>query len=460
MRLKSALFLMTCIFLGSFLSYLGMGCAQIGAPTGGTKDTLAPRLMKAIPTENKVQFKGNKIVFTFDEYIDLQEVQSNVLVSPLTKFNPQIDAKLKTVTVKFKDSLLPNTTYSINFGDAIKDVNEGNPFKNFTYVFSTGNYIDSFGLKGKIVMAETGLPDSSMVAMLYKNLADSAVKKLKPDYIARLKGDGSFAFRNLPAGQFNLFALKDGDGSKNYNNKEEVFAFNNQSININSNNAAVSLFAFSEIKPTVKAPLIANTEKKLKYSTPIINGRQDLLSNLQLSFNKSLKIFDTSKIILTDTNHNRLATVLTIDSTRKIVSLATNWKEDSYYLLIIPKEAVADSNNTPLAKTDSLLFGTKRESDYGNVIFRFSNIDFAKKPVLQFVSGEEITNSYPLTTLEWSSKLFIPGEYEIRILLDDNGNGKWDGGNYDKKRQPEKVIPIKQKISIRPNFDNEKEISL
>jgi hypothetical protein len=107
-----------------------------------------------------------------------------------------------------------------------------------------------------------------------------------------------------------------------------------------------------------------------------------------------------------------------------------------------------------------LLFGTKRESDYGSILFRFNNIDFAKKPVLQFVVGEEITNSYPLSSAEWSRKLFLPGEYEIRILLDENGNGKWDGGSYDKKHQPETVIPIKQKISIRPNFDNEKEISL
>ncbi len=460
MRLKSALFLMTIICLGTFISYLGMGCAQIGAPTGGTKDTLAPRLIKAVPAENNLQFKGNKITFSFDEYVELLEVQANVLVSPLTKYNPQIDAKLKTVTVKFKDSLLPNTTYSINFGDAIRDVNEGNPFKNFTYVFSTGNQIDSLGLNGKIVVAETGIADSTMVAMLYKNLQDSAVKKLKPDYIARLKGDGSFSFRNLPAGEFNLFALKDGDGSKNYNNKEELFAFSNKTITINNNTAAVSLFAYTELKPTVKAPVVANTEKKLKYTTPITNGRQDILTNLQLSFNKPLKTFDTSKIILTDTNHIRLNAVLTLDSTRKIVSLSTNWKEDSYYLLIIPKDAVADSNKLSLAKTDSLLFSTKRESDYGNVIIRFTNIDFTKKPVLQFVSGDEITNSYPLTTAEWSQKLFLPGEYDIRILLDENGNGKWDGGSYDKKRQPEKVIPVKQKISIRPNFDNEKEISL
>jgi hypothetical protein len=123
------------VSLGIALADMGMGCAQMGAPTGGTKDTLPPRLVKALPEENKVQFIGNKIVFSFDEYIDLQDVPANVLVSPLTKINPQIEAKLKTVTVKFKDSLLPSTTYSINFGDAIKDVNEGNPFKNFTYIF-------------------------------------------------------------------------------------------------------------------------------------------------------------------------------------------------------------------------------------------------------------------------------------------------------------------------------------
>ena len=131
-------------------------------PTGGPKDSIPPRLVSASPTLNSTNVKGNKITLTFNEYIDLKEAQTNVLISPLPKKQPSIDFKLKTVTVKLKDTLLPNTTYSINFGNAIVDNNEGNPLKDFTYVFSTGNQIDSFTLSGKVILAETGKYDSTI----------------------------------------------------------------------------------------------------------------------------------------------------------------------------------------------------------------------------------------------------------------------------------------------------------
>jgi hypothetical protein len=124
----------------------GPGCANIIPPQGGPKDSIAPVLMKANPENSARNFTGNKINFTFDEFVELQNVQENLLVSPLPKTNPSVDYKLNTVSVKIKDSLEANTTYILNFGDAIKDVNEGNVMKGFTYVFSTGRYIDSLEL--------------------------------------------------------------------------------------------------------------------------------------------------------------------------------------------------------------------------------------------------------------------------------------------------------------------------
>ena len=461
MRFQRILYFLLVLSSVYLLSTTGSGCAQIGAPTGGAKDTLAPKLIKANPGERTTNFTGNKITFTFNEYVEIQDVQNNVLVSPLTKNNPQIDYKLTTVTVKFKDSLKPNTTYSINFGNAIKDLNEGNPFSNFTYIFSTGNSIDSLSLQGKIIMAETGKPDSTVGVMLYRNTTDSAVKKLRPDYIARVKGDGSFMFSNLPAGNFNLYALKDGDGSKTYNSKKEIFGFNEKEIIVNTSTAPVTLYAYAEEKEKPAAVATPATEKKLKYTTAITNNRQDLLSTLDLIFNKPLKTFEATRFSLTDTNYKPIpALLLTIDSTRKIISLRTKWAEDNNYILVINKDGVTDSADTHLAKSDTLKFITKKESDYGNITLRFSNINLNKKPVIQFVQGEEVKQSFPLVSKEWNAKLFAPGEYELRILYDENGNGKWDAGSYEKKKQPEKVTAITQKISIRPNFDNEKEITL
>ncbi|HSN61141.1 MAG TPA: Ig-like domain-containing protein, partial [Ferruginibacter sp.] len=201
------------LFIALYISVtFNSGCAQIGAPTGGVKDTLAPLLVRATPELRKLNFEGNRITLTFNEYVEVLEAQANVLVSPLQKTNPTINYSLKTVTIKLRDSLLPNTTYSIQFGNAIKDINEGNVFPNFTYVFSTGNTIDSLSLKGKVLLAETGLADSTINVLLFRNTNDTAVQKLKPDYMARLKGDGSFIFNNLRAVNFKVYALKDGDG--------------------------------------------------------------------------------------------------------------------------------------------------------------------------------------------------------------------------------------------------------
>ena len=130
------------------------------------------------------------------------------------------------------------------------------------------------------------------------------------------------------------------------------------------------------------------------------------------------------------------------------------------YRLIIDPTALADSSGNSIAKTDTLRFTTKKESDYGNLVLRFSNLDLTKHPVLQFVQGEELKGSYAITTNEWSKKLFSPGEYDIRILYDTNNNGKWDAGNYSKKIQPERVISLPQKLSVRANWDNERDIKL
>jgi len=458
-------FLYTILFFSVIygLAVSNAGCAQIGMPTGGPKDSIPPRLVSASPKLNSTNVTGNKITLTFNEYIDLKEIQSNVLISPFPKKNPAIDFKLKTVTVKLKDSLLPNTTYSINFGNAIVDNNEGNPFKDFTYVFSTGNNLDSLMFSGKVLIAETGRVDSTLMAFLYRNADDSAVQKRKPDYMTKINGDGSFHFKNLPAGKFNIYALKDGDGGKTYNSKKELFAFADSAIIISENTEPVLLYASALEKESRAAPTAkpAGPDKKLKYNLITGSPFQDLLNPFELDFNKPLKKFDPSKIILTDTNYKPIpATTWSIDSSRTKIFLTNKWQEDMQYRLILDSTAISDSTDKSIAKTDTLRFLTKKEADYGNVVLRFSNLDLAKRPVLQFILGEEVKESYSLSSAEWSKKLMLPGEYEIRILFDDNNNGKWDHGDYSKKLQPEKAISLTQKLGVRANWDNERDIKL
>jgi len=403
------------------------------------------------------------ITLTFDEYIDMQELSTNILISPVQKANPSISFNRRTVTIKIKDTLQPNTTYSINFGNAIRDINESNILPGFTYIFSTGNTIDSLTLSGKALLAETGLTDSTLFAMLYRDAADSAVQKRKPDYITKLKGDGSFLFENLPPGNFKLYALKDGDGGKTYNSKTELFAFADTSITLPLDLPAPVLYAYEEQKPIpARAPVLKPVkEKRLRYTTNLASQSQDLLLPLELSFNNSLKVFEMQKIILSDTNYTRsFPAIVTVDSTRKKIIIQNSWSAGNAYALILPMELLTDTAGNTLPKTDTLRFTAKNNSDYGNLLLRFKNADFDKHPVLQFTDGTTIKFSYPLLTAEWSNKLIPPGDYELRILFDDNNNGKWDPGNYSKKLQPEKAITLPQKISVRADWDNERDIVL
>lgn len=461
MRLSYIFSTLLTISLIYILSVAGSGCAQIGAISGGDKDTLAPVLVASSPRQPAVNITGSRITLTFDEYVDVQELQSNLIVSPYPKKMPEIVVRLKTISIKLKDSLLANTTYALQFGNAIRDVNEANPVKDFTYVFSTGNTIDSMQFSGKLIMAETGKPDSTLIIMLYRNATDSSVQKLKPTYITNVKGDGSFSFSYLPAEKFEVYALKDGDGGKTYNSKTEIFAFADSAVQVSENTSPVLLYAYAEEKkdrPAAKTPVQKQTAKRLRYAAFSPGQRQDLRSDLTLNFSNKLKSVDSANIILTDTNYNVIPFSYTIDSNLLIVK--TKWAEEFDYRLIITKGAVTDIADSSVTKTDTIRFQTKSAADYGNVVLRFNKLDSASSLVIQFVQDEIIKESFPLTAKEWSYKLFPPGEYEIRILYDANKNGKWDPGSYSKKRQPEKVIALPKKFSVKENWDNESEINL
>lgn len=462
MKISSNYFLF--IFFASFiaLSFITGGCAQIGTPNGGIKDSLPPVLIRATPAENARNVKTNKITLEFNEYIDVQEIANNILVSPAQNKFPVIIANPRSVVVRFRDSMLPNTTYHINFGNAIRDINENNIAKDFSYTFSTGNTIDSLNLFGKVTLAENGTVDSNMIVMLYRNQVDTAVQKFKPDYIAKVKSNGSFSFTNLPAETFKIYALRDKDGSKTYNGKAELFAFNPQPVNPAAAKDSIELLAFADEKEAdqklpAKKPELA---KKLSYTTTAF-PRQDLLNPAVLTFNNPLKEVDTAGIYITDTLYNKLTGVrYKLDSTFHKLSLNYNWQPETNLRLIVEKDAVADSAGTELLKTDTVRFTTMQKEDYAALILRFTGLDLSLNPTLQFVEGDNVKMSYPLTGNQWSSSLFPPGEYSVRILYDTDKNGIWTTGNYLKKQQPEVVVALPQKLSVRANWDNEREINL
>src|SRR5450755_338131 len=201
------IFFLVCL---AFTRYpLITGCANIVPPTGGPRDSLPPVLLIADPKMQALHVNGNKIILTFDEYIDLKEIRNNLIVSPVPKVMPTVTSHLKVINIEMRDTLQPNTTYALNFGKAVTDVNEGNVLKNFTYVFSTGDYLDSLKYSGRVIMANNGKPDSTLIVMLHTQLDDSAVEKERPRYIARLDSSGNFTFANIKPDIYRLYALND-----------------------------------------------------------------------------------------------------------------------------------------------------------------------------------------------------------------------------------------------------------
>ena len=196
-------------------------CARRGTPSGGPKDIWPPVLLKAEPKNLSTNFTTKTIKLYFDEYIKLEDVQNQLIVSPPLKYIPDIKPQGgtgKTIEITFKDTLTPNTTYTINFGQSIVDNNEGNPNSFLTYVFSTGDYIDSLTLKGAVKDAFKRKAEEFISVMLYEidtAYTDSTIYKYPPNYITNtLDSLPVFELKNLKAGKYKLFAVK--DEGKNY----------------------------------------------------------------------------------------------------------------------------------------------------------------------------------------------------------------------------------------------------
>jgi hypothetical protein len=454
---------MNKIYLILALAVLLVSCGQQVAPTGGPKDSIPPKLVMAIPEVNAKNFKSDRITLYFDEYITLESPFEKITYSPIPKLNPNADGKLRTITIKIKDTLEPNTTYSIDFGESIKDVNEGNILKNFNYAFSTGEYIDSAFFTGQVFLAETGSIDSTMVAVLHNNLDDSAVANVKPRYFARLKGDGSFLFRNLKPGVYNLFAIRDQNGDRKYDQPSELIAFLDNTILVGID-TSIALYAFEAERndsTTIKKPAAKQLAKKtedrrLRFSNNLEGGRQDLLTDLIFTSEHPLKTFDSTKIKLTDFEFKSISNFsISKDSTNKKITIKSTWKDGEKYNLIIEKDLASDTLDNAILKTDTLSFNAKKESDYGSVDLKIENLDSTIHPLVFLYKNSKIFLKQSLVKNRYRIKLFEPGDYEVKILFDLNNNGKWDTGDYWKKIQPERVVARKKPISIRANWDNE-----
>lgn len=229
-------------------------CAKRGSITGGSKDTLPPVLRFSTPKNFSTNFNVKEITITFDEYVKIKDVNKQLIISPPMKYPPIVlpTNASREITIKIKDTLKPNTTYSFNFGSSIQDNNEGNPYQQFKYVFSTGTYIDSLSLQGSVKDAYTKNVENFVSVMLYEvndTFTDSIVYKENPRYITNtLDSLKTFKLENLKEGKYLLVALKDYNTNFKFNPNKDKIAFHKKFITV-PNDSVYELKLFNEIVP-------------------------------------------------------------------------------------------------------------------------------------------------------------------------------------------------------------------
>lgn len=276
-------------YLVFLLLAAAVGCAKRGSITGGLKDTIPPVLEQSIPANFSTNFKGKSFKLVFNEYVKMKDVSKQLIISPPMKVEPMIvpQAASKAFTITIKDTLQPNTTYSFNFGQSLQDNNEGNPYSQFKYVFSTGNYIDSLSIGGRIKDAYSKKTDNFVSVMLYEvtdTFNDSIIYKQPPRYITNtLDSLKTWKLGNLKAGKYLLIALKDNNNNK-FDPKRDKIGFQKDFVTIpNDTVFELELFRedlpFKSLRPSLDAgnKLLMGYESDPKAMSATLKNGQDVL---------------------------------------------------------------------------------------------------------------------------------------------------------------------------------------
>ena len=287
---KSSFLVLVILYLCSLL--LINGCANRQLPQGGPRDHTPPKLLKAFPENMTRNFKQKVITLDFDEYFKLNNAYTEISISPTPAKLPEYKVKKKSIVITLRDTLEKNTTYVINFGKAIADVNEGNILKNYTYVFSTGAHIDSLSMSGTVINNLTQEKEKEATVMLFTLRQDSLLfGKKRPTIFTTTDSAGNFTLNNLHPDNYRIYALKETTPNKIYDNDKELIAFNKKNIRLTTDTSNIQLKLFKQ------------TPDKFR----LVDRRTDPDGKMFFTFNKrlenpSIKIlyppdFDRQKIV-------------------------------------------------------------------------------------------------------------------------------------------------------------------
>lgn len=409
------------IFTITAISFIFWSCANVVTPVGGIKDQTPPEPVQFIPENYSTNFSANSISIKFKDYIQLNDVFNQVLISPPLESAPHFKVKGKTLFVNFKSTLKDSTTYTINFGQSVKDITEGNILENFTYVFSTGNELDSISVSGKITDLFTGAIPKSVYAVLYLADDDSSFLKSKPYYFSKADASGAFTIKNIKQGTYNLYALEDQNFNYYYDLPNENIAFQQSSLQLDSNIENQKLKIFSEDKSKQyldEAKSIAYGESRFIFSKP-----RDTISILYTGENPQRGFFirnqtnDTITYWNADlklTNHSFL---LQFDTSRieKIIELkpvpadTVFSKQKNLFTSNLPSPKTGKTNEWDLNKTIRLKFNHPLIKTDSNKISIIEDSATTIYPQVVIDSADPRILTIPYQWKESASyKLFIP----------------------------------------------------
>ena len=478
-----------------FLFLLLISCANIIPPTGGEVDDDPPQLISSNPQNKSVGFDSETILLQFDEYVELNN-KNSIRVSPVCEPPPKIVAKGKKIELVFSCSFDKSVTYTINFGKSISDLNEGNMLENFTYVFSTGERLDSVSLRGSAKDNYSYQEISGAMIGLYKNYDFS-----RPYYYTYTNAGGDFVIENIKEDSYLIFGFDDKnrnlkydfgeivsipiavtDFNKNYDLK--FFYENDYSQKINVSNTSTNTLNFEHgLNPD--SIIILNTDGFWNYgdtsSVFWFNNSPPFIKYLINEEVDSVKIYNTKypKVVLNTVNdieeiiNTKSVLIKSNCPIKECVSSGFNWL--SGQKAIVPRQINLFTLEVPIPDTDlpedkliinpgSILFERGLENDSTSFIFDFDPVNYgsltieavslSNNLILELFNDEGVIKKRELTE-ETNINYIHPGAYKLRVFEDLNNDNKWTPGVVNKSQLSEFVYIYPDLIKIKPNWDLE-----
>lgn len=348
-------------------------CASMGNPDGGPFDEDPPVFVGGTPALNATNVTEGKVVIEFDENIKLENAFEKVVISPPQNEQPQIKYSGKRITVQFYDSLIPNTTYSIDFNDAVVDNNESNPLENFAYVFSTGGKVDTLAVSGTVLNAQDLEPIKGIMVGVHSSLSDTVFTKRPFERVARTDSRGHFTIKGLAPGKYRIYALADANGNYLFDQKSEAIAFLEAEITPSAIRAmrndtiwrdSITIDTVRAVEYTRNLPddIVLRAFKEEFYSQYIVKKIRDDHSNFSLLFaapNKELPRvkglnFEDSAAFVLESN-------ATMDTLRYWFKDTTVYYKDTLEVAVTYN--VLDSLMQLVPQTDTLYLASKKKRE-------------------------------------------------------------------------------------------------